>query len=67
MTGVAVKVILVPAQIVMLLVLIEMLGVLEGFTVIVILLLVMLFAETHPALLVNTQVITSLFAKVLLI
>ena len=67
MIGAAVNIMEVPAQIVVLAVLIETLGVLEVFTVIVMILLVMLFAETHPALLVNTQVITSLLARVLLL
>ena len=67
MIGAAVNVIEVPAQIVVFAALIETLGVLEVFTVIVILLLVILFVETHPALLVNTHVITSLFAKVVLL
>lgn len=67
MVGVAVKVIFVPAQIVVLGVLIETFGVLDGLTVIVIALLIILFAVTQPALLVNTQVMISLFAKVLLL
>ena len=58
---------LVPAQIEVFAVLIERPGVLDGITVIVILLLVMLLAETHKALLVKMQVITSLLAKVLLL
>ena len=61
------KVTAVPAQIVVLLAAMETLGVLEVFTVIVIQLLTILLLVTHPTLLVNTQVITSLFAKVLLL